>query len=62
VIMAIERKDRAIILTGESAKNFNYKMKSLDPNIIYKRDKFIRDSRENVQVCKTNGKIKLIIK
>lgn len=32
--MAIERKDRSIILTGETAKNFNYKMKSLDPSVI----------------------------
>ncbi|KGK85849.1 hypothetical protein [Clostridium sp. HMP27] len=60
--MAIERRDRSIILTGETAKNFNYKMKSLDPDVIYKRDKFIRDSKEKIQVHKSNGKITLIIK
>jgi len=57
--MAIERKDRSIILTGEAAKNFNYKMKSLNPNVIYKRDKFIQDSKEKIEVCKSNGKITL---
>lgn len=60
--MAIERRDRSIILTGETAKNFNYKMKSLDPDVIYKRDKFIQDSKEKVQVHKSKGKITLIIK
>lgn len=60
--MSIEKKEMSIILTGETAKNFSYKMKSLDRNIIYKRDKFLQDSKEKVQVCKSNGKITLIIK
>ncbi|MDP4176889.1 MAG: hypothetical protein Q8900_00935 [Bacillota bacterium] len=60
--MSIEKKEMSIILTGETDKNFSYKMKSLDQNIIYKRDKFLQDSKEKVQVCKSNGKITLIIK
>jgi hypothetical protein len=60
--MAIERKDRSIILTGETAKKFNYKMKNMDPSIMYKRDKFIQESKEQIIVNKSNNKITLIIK
>lgn len=60
--MAIERKDRSIILTGDTARIFNYKMKNMDPSIMYKRDKFIRDSKEKIIVNKSNDKITLIIK
>lgn len=60
--MAIEKTDRSIILTGETARNFSHKMKNIDPNIIEKRDKFIRESQQRVKVCKSNDKITLIIK
>ena len=60
--MAIERTDRSIILTGETAKSFNSKMRNMDPSIASKRDKFIQDSKEKVKVCKSKGKITLTIK
>jgi tryptophanyl-tRNA synthetase len=60
--MAIEKRDRALFLTGETAKNFNNKMKNIDPTIIYKPDKFIQDSKDKVKVSKSNGKITLMVK
>jgi predicted ATPase with chaperone activity len=60
--VAIEKRDRAIFLTGENAKNFNNKLKNIDLSIVYKRDKFIQESREKVKVTKSNGKVTLIVK
>ena len=59
--MAIEKNDRDIVLTGETARNFNYKMKNSDYDVIYKRNKFIDECRNRVKVEKLGNSITLNI-
>lgn len=59
--MAITNKDMNITLTNESAKSFVEKLKNTNPDIIRKRDKFLKDSSEKIKVVKTNISTTIIL-
>lgn len=60
--MAIEYLDNKIILTGDMARNFVDKMQNPDVEVIKKRDKWLKECRENLEVTKEDGSVRLVSK
>lgn len=61
--MAIINTDNNIVLTGETAKSFSNKMKNPSKEVMRKRDEFLKECRENIEIIKCeNRKIRLIYK
>lgn len=50
--MGIVYENNKIILTNETAKSFSEKMKNPDKEVMKKRDKFLKECRENIEVIK----------
>lgn len=60
--MAIIYEDKKILLTDNSAKNFVRKLKREDLEVSKKTDAFIKQSKESLQVTKSNGVTKITLK
>ena len=60
--MAIIYEDKKILLTDNSAKNFVRKLKREDLEASKKRDAFIKQSKEYLQVTRSNGATKITLK
>lgn len=60
--MAIIYEDKKILLTDNSPKNFVRKLKREDLEVSKKRDAFIKQSKESIQVTKSNGVTKITLK
>jgi len=60
--MAIIYEDKKILLTDNSAKNFVRKLKREDLEASKKRDAFIKQSKESLQVTRSNGVTKITLK
>lgn len=60
--MAIEYLDNKIILTGDTARNFVDKMQNPDVEVIKKRDKWLKECRENLEIIKEDGSVRLVSK
>ena len=60
--MAIIYQDKKILLTEKSAKSFVRKLKSKDLEVSKKRDAFIKQSKESLQVTRTDGITKITLK
>ena len=61
--MAIINTDNKFILTGKTAKSFSDKMKNPSKEIMRKRDKFLKECKENIEIIKgENRKVTLVCK
>ncbi|UEL47224.1 hypothetical protein [Terrisporobacter hibernicus] len=60
--MAIIYEDKKILLTDNSAKNFVRKLKREDLEVSKKRDTFIKQFKESLQVTRSNGVTKITLK
>ena len=60
--MAILRGKRIITLTEKEGISFVKRMKNPDPDIMEKRDRFIEEARNKMDIQKGKGKVVLIIK
>jgi len=58
--MAIIRTLDSIILTGETAKSFSQKMKYPDREAMRKRNKFLKECKDSIEIIKgENGNVTL---
>lgn len=60
--MEIIYQDKKTLLTEKSAKSFVRKLKSKDLEVSKKRDAFIKQSKESLQVTRTDGITKITLK
>ena len=60
--MSIKHENMRVCLTKESAKSFLNKLKNNNPEIDRKRDMFIKQSKENIRIEKTNSGVVIITK
>lgn len=58
--MSIKHENMRVCLTQESAKSFLNKLKNNNPEIDRKRDMFIKQSKENIRIEKTNSGVIII--
>jgi uncharacterized protein (DUF1778 family) len=54
--MAVIHKKNAIILTEETGRDFIEKLNNPDKEIIKKRNAFLKECKETVEVTKRDGK------
>ena len=60
--MALIHRKGNIVLTGEDGKGFLERMNQPDVEIMAKRDKFIDEAREKLDIVRTKGKVILRVK
>ena len=60
--MAVVYESEKIVLIGESAKKFVSKLKSKDLEASKKRDKFLKESKEKLNIINHNNVVTISVK